>query len=270
VVKFLIAALCYLTSAIASAQACVPQSKPPNITNSAVLNLIFENASLLSPEQQSEISKASANGDDASERVRIAYEDAGYFKVRVESKTVPVPGDSAKDQEIVVEVLDSGQQYRLGELHFAGVHAFSESQLRSVFARQPGDIFSRAIVARGLDKLHQLYGSRGYVNFTAFPDAQFDQNSATANLTIDIDEGRQVHLRDIKVVTVNSVIKARVLDDIGQAPGQVFDSEAWDRLFEKIQAFLPNATPDIIKRNLDERGGWVDVVLDFRYRATCP
>lgn len=266
---WLIAALCCFAPAVTPAQSCPIDISRPGVIKLRLPSVVFENTSLLSPEQQAEISKTSVSDDDAAERVRRAYEDAGYFKVRVEGKTSWVPGGSSEGKEIVVDVLDPGPQYRLGDVNFAGAHAFSESQLRSLFSIEPGDIFQRSVIETGLDKLHQLYESQGYVNFRVFPDARFDQDSATTNLTIDIDEGKQFHLRDIQVVTINSVTKANVLNDIDQAPGQVFNSEAWDRLFEKIHVFLPNATPDMIKKNLDERGTWIDIVLDLR-KSDCP
>ena len=268
VLKRLVVVLCCWAPAVAPAQNCPISISHPEAIKLGHGVVVIENASVLSPEQQAEISKASANEDDASERVRRAYEDFGYFKVRVEGKTAPVPGDPAKKQEIVIDVIDPGPQYRLGGLNFAGFHAFSRSQLRTLFAIEKGDIFSRIIVEEGLDKLRHLYGSQGYVNFTALPDTQFDQNSALANLTIDIDEGQQFRLRYINVVGINPETKARVLNDMDLAPGQVFDSEAWDRLLEKIRALLPNVAPDIVKKNLDERDAWIDLVLDFR--MACP
>jgi len=269
VLKRLVVVLGCWAPAVALAQNCpISISHPEAITLRHGV-VVIENASVLSPEQQAEISKASANVDDASEQVRRAYQNSGYFKLRLEGKTSGTPGSSSKEQEIVVDVLDPGPQYRLGDINFAGAHAFSESQLRRLFAIEPGDTFSRSVIETGLDKLHHLYGSQGYVNFTAFPDAQLNDDTQTANLTIHIDEGRQFHLRDIKVLGGNSEIEARVLEDTELAPGQVFNSDDWERSFERLQAFLPNAIP-IVKRNLDERGGWVDVVLDFRYRPGCP
>jgi hypothetical protein len=55
---------------------------------------------------------------------------------------------------------------------------------------QPGEIFSRAKVAKGLEALHQHYDSAAYVNFTSIPNTEYDEADASIRLRIDVDEGK--------------------------------------------------------------------------------
>jgi hypothetical protein len=117
--KRLVVLLCCLAPAVGQTQNCPISISHPGVIELRHPTLVFENASLLSSEQQSEISKTSPNAEQATEKVRVAYQDAGYCKVRAEGKTKPVEDDSSKDQEIVINVVDPGLQYRLGELAFS-------------------------------------------------------------------------------------------------------------------------------------------------------
>ena len=72
--------------------------------------------------------------------------------------------------------------------------------MRSLFPLKDGDIFSREKIAKGLDNLRKAYGEYGYINFTAVPSTNFDDEKKLANLEIDVDEGKQFYVRRIEFV----------------------------------------------------------------------
>ena len=262
------------------AQNCPPQKHDSPSKLSPIRRVTFRNAALLSQPARLEITDAlraetsSISGDmtgvaeEASERVRAAYQNEGYFKVEVTAKAVPVAEDSTGSYDIVIKVLEEGKQYSLGDLRIINMAAFSEPELRDVFPIQRGEIFSREKIAKGLEELRRLYGREGYINFTAVPDTKFDESNQSINLEIDVDEGKQFRLRTVEVVGVDPETKARLLNDLAVKPGEVYNSTEWARSIEK----LPNQgeNPDTVAKRLDERDGWVDVVLDFRKANPCP
>src|SRR6266852_3761267 len=95
-----------------------------------IRTVLFKNASVLSAQEQRELAKrirqdgrefgvgqwpenASQVADVAEERVRAAFQDKGYFKVKVSARAEPVTDNPAnREFDIVVKVVDSGQQYR--------------------------------------------------------------------------------------------------------------------------------------------------------------
>lgn len=173
----------------------------------AIRRIVFQNARLLSSGNRLEISRILRNekadagsslsepsglADEAAERVRLAYQDDGYFKAEVDAKPVPVAGEAARF-DVVVEVRVEGKQYRFGDLRFVHVKAFPEPQLRDLFSLQRDEVFSRQKIVKGLENLRRLYGSEGYMNFTAVPNIEFDEARARVNLQVDIDEDRPFH-----------------------------------------------------------------------------
>ena len=169
-----------------------------------IRRIIFQNALLLSPADRQEISRAlrdenvaanpsqwdpSGMADEAADLVRAAYQNHGYFKAQVDAKTVPVGAGIAATYDVVVQALEEGRRYRLGDLRVVDMKAFPESRLRDLFPIQRGVIFSRETIAGGLENLRRLYGSEGYVNFAAVPNTEFDETQASINLLVDIDEG---------------------------------------------------------------------------------
>jgi outer membrane protein insertion porin family len=82
-------------------------------------------------------------------------------------------------------------QYRLEAVVFEGARSFSQEQLQETFNVPGGDKFNQSAVGKGLERLRQLYGDYGYINFTAVPTFQLDRDRGTVVLTISIDEGVQ-------------------------------------------------------------------------------
>jgi outer membrane protein assembly factor BamA len=82
-------------------------------------------------------------------------------------------------------------QYRLEAVLFQGSRSFSPEQLKDAFRVPAGDKFNHTVVGRGLERLRQLYGDYGYINFAAVPALQLDKDRHTVVLTISMDEGEQ-------------------------------------------------------------------------------
>jgi Surface antigen variable number repeat len=82
-------------------------------------------------------------------------------------------------------------QYRLEVVIFVGGRSLSAEQLRDAFNIHVGDKFNQAAENQGLERLRQLYGDHGYLNFAVVPELQFDKSRSTVVLRINIDEGGQ-------------------------------------------------------------------------------
>ena len=166
--------------------------------SSTIRNVLFENADRLSKQERHELAtRIRRNGGSpdqalasAQELIREACQDEGYFKAKVSAVVGSVAGNTDDRQfDIVVKVLDYGKQYRLQEIHFINAKAFSEEELVKLIPVQPGEVFSRARIVRGLDAVHQHYEAAGYVNTTYIPSTEFDETNGTIRLGIDVDEG---------------------------------------------------------------------------------
>jgi Surface antigen variable number repeat len=82
-------------------------------------------------------------------------------------------------------------QYRLEAVLFEGNRSFSPERLKETFNVPVGDKLNHTAIGQGLERLRQLYGDYGYLNFTAVPAPRLDKDRGTVVLTISIDEGSQ-------------------------------------------------------------------------------
>jgi outer membrane protein insertion porin family len=217
--------------------------------------------------------------DEDTERVRAEFQNRGYFKVLVDQpKTeihdtghagVHIPllqAGLGKSVDITMPI-EEGERYRLGSITFKNNKAISNNAaLRSLFPMKDGDIFSREKVAKGLENLRKGYGELGYINFTSVPDTKFDDEKKIVNLEIDVDEGKQFHVRRIEFAGNTTTRDKVIRREIALEEGNIYNSRFWElsllRLnqlgyFDQLKPDDPNTT----ERHLDEKAGTVDLTL---------
>lgn len=260
------------------AQRCVPAAQSPGTVTAPIRDIIFQNDSYLGRERESAIVDAERNqtyssnlsdwssiADETAERVRAAYQDAGFFNAEVTARVVKADPDSPQFN-VVVQVGAVGPQYRLGEIDVRNGMFFSKQRLRDLFPIQRGEIFSRNKIAAGLEEMRRLYAANGYVNFVSVPNTEFDDEFAVANLRIDIDQGKQFRVRDIDVIGLNAADKARLLNHLDAKPGDIYDPSAFHGHITGNWVL----DPLLIKTDLDEREGLVNILIDVRPKVICP
>ncbi len=210
----------------------------------------------------------SADGlvDDAVERVKAAWQDRGYFKVRVSGEEVTLTSSPASRHIALTFHVDEGLQYSLGGIKFKDNKVISDvAALRALFPMNDGDIFSREKIATGMDNLGKAYRDLGYINFTAIPNTQVDDENKLVSLDVDVYEGKRFYVSDVNVLGLDESARQELVKDLSIERGQIYNAASRMSLL-KYDSVLPHCKCREELR-MDERVGAVTVTLDFR---PCP
>jgi outer membrane translocation and assembly module TamA len=254
----------------------------PPTANTIVRQVIFANAALLSAQDRKQLTgQIRQDGtavrldqspgdplgvaDVAEGRVLAACVNEGYAKALVSAVAKPVADDSANRQFDIVIKIDYGQRYSLREVHFINAKAFSEAELLKTMPIQPGEIFNRAKISEGLQRLQQLYDTAGYLNFTSIPHTQFDEASAAISLTIDVDEGKLFHWGELHITGLDAGKTQALTDGWDAVRGKPYSPNALRDFCAKFFHPLPRDTDpaEYTKREINERLGTVDISIAF-------
>jgi len=133
--------------------------------------------------------------DEAGERVRADFQERGYFQVVVQTPSMqPLGLTDGKQSILIIAAFSQGDQFRLRNLAIQNVApnhalALSTATLREQFHLRDGDLFNMTEIRAGLDRLRQMYVSRGYVDAYAVPETKVDSASHRINITLRITEG---------------------------------------------------------------------------------
>lgn len=127
--------------------------------------------------------------------IRGDFQKRGYFKVLVHDPVLqPLSIIDGKQRILVTSSITEGDQFRLGTLTIQNVapdRALSvpAATLRDQFLLHDGDLFNVTEIRAGLERLQQLYGTRGYADVKVEPDAELDNALHRVDFTLRITEG---------------------------------------------------------------------------------
>ena len=178
------------------------------------------------------------NTEELEERIRASFQNRGYFVAKVKSLALKPSDQLGVPKPVTLEAeVSDGLQYKLAEITFVENHTFSPEHLQRQFSLRRGDVFSRGKIASGLMTLRKLYGTEGFLDWTAIPETKFASNG-TANLNISILEGPQYHMGKLDIVA-DPQVAARLRAEWKLTEGDVYDQTYIDQYLDTNRDFLP-------------------------------
>ncbi len=226
--------------------------------------------------------------EDLEIGIRGLYQDNGYFQVLVkEPKTDtvdinrsglpgpwPLVGRKHGKRTNVTIPIQEGDRFRLGRIFVRssdpdkGLY-FKNEFLVNAFPIKPGEIFAVDKVRKAIDEYRKLYGTFGFIDFTASPLTDIDPQNKTINLTFEFDEQKQFYVRRIEfsgnTTTRDKVIRREVLLD----EGDLFNNRAWEVSILRLNQldYFEQIKPEHaeLKRNIKE--GTVDINLKVKEKG---
>jgi outer membrane protein assembly factor BamA len=205
---------------------------------------------------------------EALERVRLGWQDHGYFSVQVTGEPRVLTSNSASQLIALSVYVDEGSRYTLGGITFKNNKAISNvDTLRGLFPIADGEIFNREKIATGIENLLKAYGELGYLNFIPLPDTNVDDEDGRISVEIDFDEGKQFHVGSVNVLGADSD-REQILKTLHVKRGQIYTSRLWEESLLMYSSKIPDCDcRQFETRHFEEKSGIVTLTLDFR---PCP
>jgi hypothetical protein len=198
--------------------------------------------------------------------LRSAWQDQGYFKIAIDPHAQSIAGDSDHERFLVtVHVLNEGPQFHLGDIRFTGGTAIPEAELRELFPLREGEFFSVKQVRAGIEAITKLYGSHGYIDFTAVPDTKADENLQRIELEMHLDEQKQFRFGTVEIRGIDPGLEAGLRSII--VPNEIVNMDLITAFFKENRLVLPPRALDNLELRRNVRTGIVDVTFDAR---SCP
>jgi len=193
-------AICVLSLILALSTSAQNASRNKPLCSSqddfVVSEVIFEEANHLSPQEQAMLKLRlighcfeSSNISDTGATVLTAFQNAGYFRAYVSDPIVRVR-DAIRSPKPVALIFDvvEGDQYKVREIEWRGVKAFTAEQIKGITPIRVGDIFSMSKVDEFVEAARSLYRASGYLNASIKPEIKC-LNPRAVQLLFFIDEG---------------------------------------------------------------------------------
>ncbi|WP_447554131.1 outer membrane protein assembly factor BamA [Vreelandella sp. EE22] len=164
-----------------------------------------------------EYSREALAGD--IERLRSFYLDRGYVNFDVTSTQVSI-GPEQSDIYITLNV-DEGEQYRVGNIRFAGDLQIGESEARNLLEVSSGDVFSRGQINASTEALRQRLGAEGFAFAEVQGVPEMTDGGDTVDLVIAVNPGQRTYVRRIEFfgnTTTQDEVLRREMTQLEGAP----------------------------------------------------
>ncbi len=205
---------------------------------------------------------------DRFERIVAAYQEAGFVFAETSSEVTPISGIGQLNNEvhvsITVEIVE-GKQIRTGTLTLTGNQRFSETEIRDELGLKQGRLFTQVALERGIDRLQTLYSEHGYPKVEIVPqDFQLSPAAGTVDFKLNIREGAQVKIGEVKVSGLEKTKTKVVLREIRVKPDQNFDQRDIDTSYHRLRnlGYFYQVNPNVLEAgNTEDR-------INFHARVT--
>jgi len=230
---------------------------------------------------------------DLQKNVRSYMFSKGYFQARIGDPEVvglgvkrtdfiplidlPLPLISSKDDTLrIVVPVTEGRIFRVGELKVEGNSIFSEQQILAYVGLKTGEIADgKRLQDAVYEDLKTVYGSQGFVNYTAEFEPEFKDNPANPNegivdITIRVDEGKQFTLRRLEF-SGNTFTRDRVMRrEFLLNEGDIYNSRYLEISVARLnqtQYFDPIDKDQDVEIKTDEEQGDVDLLVKIKEKG---
>ena len=225
--------------------------------------------------------------EEDADRVRVFYQEHGYFTAKVEDHNVTLrdvggdvsgrrikfikPNKPGKVADVAMNIYE-GRKMRLNKVTFSGVKLFRtpETLMRPLFQMAQGDTFSTAKLRKGIENMRKLYGEFGYIDFVVEPDPEPEPNSDLVDMNLAVDEGKQFFVRRIdfsgNTTTRDKIIRREILID----EGDLFNNRLWEVSILRLNQlgfFDPLKAEEAADIKRDTKTNTVDLTLKVKERG---
>ena len=141
--------------------------------------------------------------------------------------------------------------------------------MESIFPLKQGDILDVSKIRTAMENYTKLYGTMGFIDFTAQPSFDIHDAERTVDLTFDFDEQKQFFVRRIdfagNLTTRDRVIRRELLVN----EGEIFNNRNWELSLLRLNQldYFDEVKPTNaeLKRNIAQ--STVDILLTVKEKG---
>jgi hypothetical protein len=203
--------------------------------------------------------------------LRGTWQDLGYFKVVAEATAKDTGGDALHEHVALTAHVDEGLQYFQGKLEILSEDpavplVFKQEVLRNIYPLREGDLFDVDKIREALHVYMRLYAAHGYIDFSAIPEFEVNNETRRIALTIGMDQQKAFYIDKVEVSGLDPRTEGTLRSMI--KPGDLFNDDVVREFLEENKSLLPaDASLDDLKIEKNVKEGTASLRFDF---FTCP
>ena len=193
------------------------------------------------------------------------YRARGYLRAQFADPEAKVVEDGARTLVDVSFPVTPGAQYRFNDLEIVGNTAFLAPELREQIHLRKGEPVDAVQLTDDFDRIHKLYGTKGYLFARVDPIATMDDRKATVSYLLKVSEGDLYRMGDLSMDGIPRENADRIVAEWQMKKGDPFDESYFDKFFTILyRDFRLRQSYDITSnRVVDRQARTVSLSLHF-------
>ena len=173
------------------------------------------------------------------ERIIVGYQDEGYIFAETSSNITIISGTGQINGETLVSItaeIVEGKPLRTGTLTLSGNQRFSVDEIRDQLGIKEGNLFTQVALEQGIERIQTLYSEHGYPKIEIEPkNIRLLPETGTINFELNIREGAQVRIGEVKVSGLKKTKTQVVLREIHVKPNDNFKQRDIDTSYRRLR-----------------------------------
>jgi outer membrane protein insertion porin family len=220
--------------------------------------------------------------------IRGLYQNAGYFRVLVKDPIleaedlsrpglplpIPLIGRQRGRVTNITIPIEEGLQYQMGNIVIRSSDpekglSLRRDYLEAIFPLKRGDIFDVSKIREAIENYTKLYGTYGFIDFTAQPNFDIHDDTRMVDITFDFDEQKQFFIRRIdfagNLTTRDRVIRRELM----VSEGDIFNNQRWETSLLRLNQldYFEEVTPQSAELRRNTQASQVDILLTVREKG---
>lgn len=196
------------------------------------------------------------------------YFARGCLKATLSGPEPKIVEDNA--EETVVDVafpMAPGPAYKLSELLLSGYKVFPQEQLWALIHLKPGQPANAVQVAKDVEGIKNLYGTRGYMAARIQPTPEMNDADSTVKYILQFHEGDVYKMGDLDIRGLDSKDTERMAAAWKLREGDTYDSSYPQRFVNSAPGMLGGELWDIVvHQSVEDKDKTVDVSVHFEVK----
>ena len=200
------------------------------------------------------------------ENIRSYYLNRGYLEFVIESTQVSITPDK-KGIYLTISIIE-GNKFTVKDMRLAGELLGKEAELIQLVSLKPGDTFSSAKLTESTKAIAEILGSYGYAFATINPQPDIRRDLNEVDLTLVIDPGRRVYVRQVNVTGNAKTRDIVIRREVRQFESSWFDSEKIDLSKKRVGRLGYFTETDVSTQDVPGSPDQVDINVKVTEKPT--
>lgn len=198
------------------------------------------------------------------------YREHGYLKAVLGDPEPHVVETGGHDTRVDVNVpVRAGRQYKLARIEMLGNKDFPHTTLENAFHIHAGDVANAVELNKGLEAVHQILGTRGYMDAVVKGELKTDDVRSLATYLISIVEGDVYKMGELEIRGLGLETTTRLRNQWTLQSGDPYDASYVGRFVQQAYQLVGNWQARV-HESIDPRDKTVDVTLRFEPAPEIP